>query len=84
MLIFSKVYPYKKNQLGTIHISRKQRGWLGGVGKMLTFAYMVDGLVGQGKCLHKQNIGNNWNFCYFRRGLSYHVSQIYIFAKILG
>ena len=31
--------------LGTIHILRKQKGWVGGVGKMLTFAYMVGGWV---------------------------------------
>ena len=31
--------------LGTIHILRKQRGWVGGIGKMLTFAYMVDGFL---------------------------------------
>ena len=31
--------------LGTIHILRKQRGWVGGVGQMLTFAYMVGGWV---------------------------------------
>ena len=33
----------KINWLGTIHILRKQRRWVGGVGKMLTFAYMVGG-----------------------------------------
>ena len=33
------------NLLGTIHILRKQRGWVGGVCKMLTFAYMVGGWV---------------------------------------
>ena len=31
--------------LGTIQILRKQRGWVGGVGQMLTFAYMVGGWV---------------------------------------
>ena len=31
--------------LGTIHILRKQRGWVGGLGKMLTFAYIVGGWV---------------------------------------
>ena len=30
---------------GIIHILRKQRGWVGGVGKMLTFAYVVGGWV---------------------------------------
>ena len=30
---------------GTIHILRKQRGCVGGVGKMLTFAYIVGGWV---------------------------------------
>ena len=29
--------------LGTIHISRKQKEWVGGVGQMLTFAYIVGG-----------------------------------------
>ena len=31
--------------LGTIHILRKQRGWLGGVDQMLTIAHMVGGWV---------------------------------------
>ena len=34
----------KKNclmRLGTIHILRKQRGWVGGVDEILTFSYMV-------------------------------------------
>ena len=31
--------------LGTIQILRKQRGWVGGVGQMLTFAYMVGGWI---------------------------------------
>ena len=35
----------KNNGLGTIHILRKQRGWVGGVGQMLTFAYIVGGWV---------------------------------------
>ena len=30
---------------GTNHELRKQRGWVGGGGKMLTFAYMVGGWV---------------------------------------
>ena len=30
---------------GSIHISPKQRDWVGGVGKMPTFAYMVGGWV---------------------------------------
>ena len=30
---------------GTIHILRKQRGWVGGEGQMLTFAYMLGGWV---------------------------------------
>ena len=29
--------------LGTIHILRKQRGWVGEVGQMLTFSYMMGG-----------------------------------------
>ena len=29
----------------TIHILCRQRGWVDGVGQMLTFAYMVDGWV---------------------------------------
>ena len=31
--------------LGTVQILRKQRGWVGGVGQMLTFAYKVGGWV---------------------------------------
>ena len=34
-----------KNGLRNIHILRKQRGLVGGVGHMLTFAYMVGGWV---------------------------------------
>ena len=36
----SQTFPF-----GTIHILRKQRGWVCGVCKMLTFAYMVVGWV---------------------------------------
>ena len=35
----------KSHHLGTIHILHKQRGWVDGVSKMLTFAYMVVGWV---------------------------------------
>ena len=31
--------------LGTIHILRKQRGWMGGVSQMLTFAYFMGGWI---------------------------------------
>ena len=30
---------------GTIHILRKQTGWVDGVGELLTFTYMVGRLV---------------------------------------
>ena len=33
------------NSLGTIHLLRKWRGWMGGVDQMLTFAYMVGGWI---------------------------------------
>ena len=31
--------------LGTIHILRKQTGWVGGLGQLLTFTYKVGGWV---------------------------------------
>ena len=31
--------------LGTIHLLRKQTGWVGGIGQLLTYAYEVGGWV---------------------------------------
>ena len=44
-MTFTNSFTIKKVYLGTIHILRKQREWVGGVGKMLTFAYIVGGWV---------------------------------------
>ena len=32
-------------RLGTIHLLRKQTGWVGGIGQLLTYAYEVGGWV---------------------------------------
>ena len=37
--------PFPPIRLGTIQILRKQMGWVGGLGQMLTFAYMLGGWV---------------------------------------